>query len=160
VARVRISHEDICTIVSQLPEYAINGEDMEALGDGGIRTLFTDQEFDELVRRVRADLLPRLSAVRREWESNYSSDNSPEGHMQQLIEGFQTLKERFADEAMTVKKVEREIDHANDWIRDQMPDEPDEESSRSLGDVEATEKPQSARSIFDDIDAGDEVEDK
>jgi hypothetical protein len=102
-------------------------------------------------RRAR---IPRLSDIRYEWESNYSTDDSPEGHMQPLIDNFETLKERFADDEMTVKIIERQIERANEWIGEHMPDEP-EQSSRSLGNVEPTDNPQSARSIFDDIDAED-----
>lgn len=69
-----------------MSNYAVNGEDADALDDDEIRSLFTADEFEELVQRVRTELLPRLGDVRHEWETNHSPDDSPEEHMQQLIE--------------------------------------------------------------------------
>lgn len=142
--------------VATVSAYAIKGEDMGALDDNGIRSLFKDEEFEQLVQRAKTELLPRLDDVREEWESNYSSD-SPEGHMQQLLEGLDTLKERFADDEAAVKIIEREIRRTNEWIGDHAPEEP-ERSPRNLGKVVAADKPQSARSIFDDIDADEDSE--
>jgi hypothetical protein len=142
--------------VTTVSAYAITGEDMDALDDAGIRSLFEEEEFEELVRRARTELLPRLDDVRAEWESNYTSD-SPEGHMQQLLEGLDALKERFADDADAVRIIEREIRRTNEWVGEHAPEEP-ERSPRKLGKVAAAEEPQSARSIFDDIDADEEPE--
>lgn len=141
--------------IETVTDYAINGEDMNALDDHGIRSLFEDDEFENLVQRVRTELLPRLADVRWQWESNYSSDGSPEAHMQQLLEGFETLKRRFAEDKNTVKIIQRQIELTNEWIGEHTPHEP-AISQRTLGNVEAAEKPQSVRSIFDDIDIDEE----
>ncbi len=137
--------------VATVSTYAINGEDMDALKDAGIRRLFKDGEFDDLKRRVRTELLPRLDDVRWEWQSSFSSA-TPDDHMQPLLEGLATLKRHFADDPDAVMIIERETMRTNEWILDHAPDEP-ERSPRQLGKVEVEDKPQSARSIFDDIDA-------
>lgn len=137
--------------VETVSDYAIKGEDFDAIDDDGIRALFTDDEYDELMRRVRTELLPCLQNVRCEWESNYGGD-SPEGHMAQLLEGLDTLKKRFADDSRAVRSIEREIQLTNEWIGDHTPEEP-ERRPRKLGKVETQDKsPKSERSIFDDID--------
>ncbi|HTG36846.1 MAG TPA: hypothetical protein VLB76_28345 [Thermoanaerobaculia bacterium] len=142
--------------VETVSNYALEGQDADALDDDRIRSLYTDGEFEELLRRVRAELLPRLGDVRREWEGNHSSDESPEEHMQQLLEIFESLKKRFGDDQSAVKLIDREMRRTSEWIDENMQDEP-ERTPRKLGQVESQEKPQSTRSIFDDIDANEDV---
>jgi hypothetical protein len=143
--------------VETVSNYALEGQDADALDDDGIRSLFTDGEFDELVRRVRADLLPRLGDVRREWESNRSSDEPPEESVQKLLELFDSLKKQFGDDESAIILIDREIQRAREWIDENTPEEL-ERAHRELGKVETQDKPRSARSIFDDVDANEDVE--
>lgn len=139
--------------VETVSTYAINGEDGSGLDDERIRGVFEDHEFEELQQRVRTDLLPRLDDVRRDWQSNRSSDDSPEEHMQPLVELFETLKRRFATDPEATKIIDREIQRTDEWIGENTPVEAPERTPRKLGRVEATESARSSRSIFDDIDA-------
>jgi len=143
--------------VETVSNYALEGQDADALGDEGIRTLFKDDEFEHLRKIVRTELLPRLDAVRQDWESNHRSDDPPEEHMQQLLESFETLKKCFGDDESATKIIDREIRHTNEWIGEHTPEEPTR-SQRKLGKVEAADKPHSARSLFDDIDADEDSE--
>lgn len=143
--------------VETVSNYALEGQDADALGDEEIRSLFKDDEFEDLRERVRAELLPRLDDVRQEWETNHRSDETPEGHMQQLLESFETLKKCFGDDESAITIIDREIRRTNDWIGEYTPEEP-EISPRKLGNVEASDKPHSARSLFDDIDANEDSE--
>lgn len=140
--------------VETVSNYALEGQDADALGDEGIRRLFKDEEFERLRERMRTELLPRLETVRQEWESNHRSDDPPEDHMQQLLESLETLKKCFGDDESTAI-IEQEIQRANEWIGENTPEEP-KRSPRKLGKVEASDEPQSARSIFDDIDADED----
>ena len=140
-----------------MSNYALEGQDADALNDEGIRSLFTDAEFEKLVRRVRTELLPRLGAVRREWEANHSSGEPPEEYMQQLLELFDSLKKVFCDDESASKLIDRQIRRTSEWIDENTPEEP-ERAPRELGKVEAQEEPQSTRSIFDDVDANEDVE--
>jgi hypothetical protein len=141
--------------VETVSDYALKGQDTYALGDSGIESLFNGDEFEDLLHRVRTELLPRLDDVRRDCESDYSAGESAESCMRRLFESLQVLKKRFGDDESAAKIIDREIRQANDWVSDNTPEEP-ERSRRTLGKVEAPEKPQSARSIFDDIDADDD----
>jgi hypothetical protein len=143
--------------VETVSNYAIEGQDTDALNDKGIQGLFKDDEFENLLQRVRTELLPRLDDVRREWQSNHSSGEAPEEYMQPLLESFDTLKKRFGGDAEAAQIIDREIRRTNEWIGEHTPEEP-QRSPRRLGKVEAQEKPQSARSIFDDIDADEDSE--
>jgi hypothetical protein len=143
--------------VETVSNYALEGQDADALDDEGIRSLFKDDEFEYLRERVRTELLPRLSVVRQKWESEHRPDDPPEEHMQQLLESFEALKKCFDDDANATQIIDRETRRTNEWIGEHTPEEP-KRRPRKLGKVEASNKPQSARSLFDDIDANEDAE--
>lgn len=134
--------------------YAVEGDDLHALKDTALQGVFTEQEFAELVETVRTDLLPRLAEVRHGVQSNHDSSESPDDHMQGIVESISTLKERFGDDADALKIIEREAALAQQWIAETEAPEP-KVSPRKLGAVEPSEGQHGMRSIFDDIDAGD-----
>lgn len=137
--------------VQTVSNYALDGQDTDALDNDRIRSIFNDSEFEDLVQKVRTELLPRLDDVRSEWESNYPSGEPPEEYMQQLFELFGSLKKQFSNDASAVKLIDREIRLANEWIGENTPEEP-ERIERKLDELEAKEKPLSTRSIFEDVD--------
>ena len=144
--------------VETVSNYALEGQDADALDDDGIRSLFTDDEFEDLrAKGFGQNFCRGLTMSGAEWESNHSSDEPPEEHMQQLLELFDSLKKQFGDDESAAKLIDREIRRTNEWIDENTPEEP-ERTPRKLGKVEAPEKPQSTRSIFDDIDADEDVE--
>ena len=115
--------------------------------------MFTDDEFEHLMDRIRRELLPRLGDVRREWQSNHDSDQTAEDHMQKLVELFGCLKQRFEDDRSAVEFIGVELKRANDWIGENTSEEKPGKSPRKLDEIEATTEARSSRSIFDDIDA-------
>lgn len=145
--------------VETVSNYAIEGQDAGALDDDGIQSLFTDGEFEELVRRVRKELLPQLGDIRREWEFNHSSGEPPEEHMQQLLELFHSLQRQFSDNGRAAELIESEIRRTNEWIDENALEEPERRAPRILGEVGAQIAPQNSRSIFDDVDANENVGD-
>lgn len=137
--------------VEAVSAYAIDGEDMYALDSKNIRSVFTDAEFNALVSRVRAELLPRLSMVREAEQDGYTSDEPADEHMERMLESFKTLKDKFCEDAEAVRIIEREIVLAKEWISDNDREFPDR-APRSLGTTETIDKPHGYRSIFDDVD--------
>lgn len=144
--------------VETVSNYAIEGEDLEALNDERIRGLFREDEFDELRNRVRAELVPRLDDVRLEWEFNHNSDDPAEEHMERLLQIFDVLKRNFGDDANAGRIIDQEIRRAQEWIDEHTSDEP-KRSPRNLGNVQATDQPESVRSVFDDIDVDEDSDD-
>lgn len=140
--------------VVTVSNFAIEGDDVLALDDDGIRGIFTDSEFDELVEAVRTNLLPKLADVRMNVQGNHDSSALPDEHMQNILESFSTLKKRFGDDADAAIIIQRETDLANEWIAGTESPEP-KVIPRVFGAVEPAEKRLGTRSIFDDIADGD-----
>ncbi len=137
--------------IETVSNFAIEGDDALALDDCSMRGVFTDDEFAELEESVRNNLLPRLSYVRQRAQENYDSSDSPEEHMEYILEIFSVLKKRYSEDENIVKIIERETDLVNEWISETDPPEP-KVNPRILGSVEQSEKMLGTRSLFDDID--------
>ena len=143
--------------VESVSDYAIQGEDASALSDQGIRSIFTDDEYHELVKRLQVELLPQLKDVRARWENDYSAEDSPEEHMQLLLSFLRSLLVEFGRDQSAAQDIHHEILLAEVWIEDNQIDKHDR-SPRQLGNIEPLGGPQSSRSIFEDIDAGEQSE--
>jgi hypothetical protein len=137
--------------IETVSQYAADGDDLAALSSMPIRGVFGDGEFDELKRRVRSELLPRLDDVRRNVQSSHYSSDTPEEHMSSLMESLDTLKKVFGDDQEAVDIIDRETCYANEWIGENTPEEP-KRKPRKLGKVETADRPDGGRSVFDDID--------
>lgn len=137
--------------VDTVSKYAVEGDDLLALSDEDIRSLFTDSEHATLVAQVREELLPRLHRVREKEQDNYSRDRSADDHIEHLLEGFNILKETFSEDAAVVSLIEEQISDAKAWAG-----ESDYEFSsiapRTLGTAAQVDRQQGHRSIFDDVD--------
>ena len=145
------------TFVETVSEYALDGEDASALSDKGIRNIFTDDEYDELIQNLQFELLPRLETIWEEWEYNYSPSHSPEEYMEPHLEFLRTLSVEFREDQSALETINHQLWRTEDWIEDNQSESVDE-NPRQLEEVEATARPESGRSIFDDIDEDDKYE--
>lgn len=134
--------------------YALRGEDLYALSDYDIRSIFTDEEFEDFRQQVRNELVPKLAEVRRKWESNFSgTDESADSFMEPLRDSFKALKDEFIRDEDVEGMVEKQTESLNEWIADHSEDNSDDKPGRTLGDVETPDRIEDTRSIFDDVDA-------
>lgn len=147
-----LPEDNRAAFVEAVSAYAVSGEDVYALDDPGIRSVLTDDEHDNLVKRVREELLPTLSKVREKEQAGYSEDDPPDEYMEHMLGTFKTLKSTFGDDAGALRILEREIDETKSWISENDHERP-EKASRLLDTAATTDKPHGSRSIFDDIDA-------
>jgi hypothetical protein len=109
--------------IETVSRYAADGDDLAAMSNKSIRSVFADGEFDELKRRVRSELLPHLDDVRRNVQSDHYSSESPEEHMSSLMESLDTLKNHFGDDQEAAGIIDRETRYANEWIGENTPEE-------------------------------------
>lgn len=137
--------------VETVSNYAIEGEDLYALDNNDLISVFTESEFDELVKTVRCNLIPNLTSVRMNVENGYDSSEDPHEYMQTMLETLDILKNKFSEDEDIVKVVESELEIVNEWIAESDFSEP-KVSPRSFGSVTPPEEKFGTRSIFDDID--------
>lgn len=90
--------------------------------------------------------------MRQNWQSNYSSDQPADAHMQPLLDTFRILKKIFRDDKEAIAIIERETEWADWWISDHISEDTDDRSSRRLGSAQLVEFDIEC-SIFDDVDA-------
>lgn len=140
--------------VSTVMSYAIEGEDLYGLESLRIQSVFTSTELIEFRTRVRSELVPKLADVRQTWQSNRSSDQRADEHMEPLLSSFSALKEEFAAEPEILSDIDREIERMKEWMSENKPDESKEDrTSRVFGDVDAQDLPPvQLHGIFDDVD--------
>jgi hypothetical protein len=137
--------------VDAVSNYAVQGEDMYVLEDFGVKSVFTEEEFTQLLHEVRSKLVPRLEEVRTEFQSNHDYGESPDSYIQPLLDSFGALKSHFAEDEQIAAIIQRETLLLTEWAQEHDYEESSREP-RSLGNVEAEHHPVSSRSIFDDID--------
>lgn len=155
--------------VAKVSDYAIWYGDPGALRDQGIRSIFTDSEYSDLVAELRIELLPRLDDFRRDWQSDFSPGDYPDSHMDPLLDFLDTLLSMFGEDKSIVKDIDHEIASIHNWIADEELERIEKEEreqideseifgtrelSHKLQNVELAARLEGTRSIFDDIDAG------
>ncbi len=143
--------------VETVRDYTLEGLDGDALVDDRIRSVFTVEELEELVGRVRSEVIPRLADIRWDWESNFGGDESPDDYMQPLFEYFDCLRATIGDVEEVVRAIDDQESRLHDWIGENMPEEIEEDSTQ-LRYVQASAVQQGTRSIFDDIDVDTDSE--
>ena len=138
--------------VETVSEYVFLGLDASALGHTTIRSLFTDDEFEKLVQRVRVELFPRLDDIRLDWESRYDGDRQPDSHVDEILEFLDYLKLPFENDEEVLEVIEHQESLSWQWVHETTY-ENQEKLPQRIGTILSQERPQSTRSIFDDIDA-------
>ncbi|MBN8786446.1 MAG: restriction endonuclease, partial [Terrimonas sp.] len=81
------------TFVDVLTKYAIDGDDLYALGNERTQMLFHTSELQNIKDKVLSDLIPRLEYIRHRLVSTYSpEDDDAERHMERYLENLSILQ--------------------------------------------------------------------
>lgn len=146
--------------VETVGQYALDGMDATVFTNDAIKAMFTAEDFERLVKAVRQQVLPSLSETCSDWLSDSDGGQTPEDDASPLLEFLEALKSQFADEPSVVRDIDWEIGTVWEWVADNEPEEAatDETEHRELASEPAPYLPQARRSIFDDIDADEEVD--
>ncbi|SDJ46993.1 hypothetical protein SAMN04487926_15310 [Paraburkholderia steynii] len=138
--------------VEKVGKYAVEGEDVGALTNKRIQTIFTEAELQTLVDEVRRKLLPRLNEVRHFVEDDFRPGNeSAEEHMSRYVELLDELESRYGDDPVVKEQVEAERTAAGSWISNNS-DSDETREDRVLGQISDDSVVPAGRSIFDDVD--------
>ena len=130
------------------------GEDCSALNDNNMQSLFTQGELDNLLVRVREELVPSLEDMRDELESEFARDEAPDEYMRPFLELLDSLLEYLGDDPDMEDRITREQVMTEEWIANNWSDEPDSYQA-AFATVDVPTGPEGGRSIFDDIDAAE-----
>jgi len=139
--------------VDVVSDYALNAEDLSAVSDDRILPIYRGSEFDELLGRIREELIPSLDHVVGEWKSNFDGrDTDPYNYMDPLREGLSNLKEHFVSDQQTLKELEKwEVD-LEEWVSRHASDWTEPTHDRILNNTREPTPWRSGQSIFDDVD--------
>ena len=137
--------------IDTVSNYLLHGEDGGALNNSEAKSLFIENEFDDLLQRVREELLPQLGDVGDEWRYNHDSGIPPDDYMQPLYDLFFSLKAQFQGEQDLIDIIDREQRYIDQWVGENMPEETNTLRSVS-GRARLSVRQPDDRSIFDDID--------
>ena len=145
-------------LVEKASKNLLEGEDCSALNDKGVQKLFTEEELEDLLLRVREDLVPGLSDISEGWESRYTDGEDPDAFFQPLFELFDSLQNYFGDDLETAESINWEDDQLSKWIADNCQVWELEPDQREFDRVDEASGPESERSIFDDIDEDEDAD--
>ncbi len=137
--------------VSKISEYAIIGDNLFALSSDDIKVMFVENEYEELLQKIKAELLPKISELKEIWKARYDKDEDAGYHMLSLKENLETIEYEFSDQPTIVFEVNKELMEIEEWIKENTDDESNTELENLSGETEEQEEVE--RSIFDDIDA-------
>ena len=139
-------------LVTNASKELLEGNGCGPLNSKGTRSLFTDEELDELYYRVREELIPDLEDVTENWKSQFEDGEDPDEFFQPLVELFDSLRDQFGDDQGIAEHIEQEQEEILQFISNNYPvREPDPEDW-DFDDVDVPNRSEGDRSIFDDID--------
>lgn len=141
-------------VVATLSDLAVNTPDPGFLRSNR-RDLFTDEELERTLRRVRDELIPKLEQRIDEWKDSYSwdPDAEPGGYFEPLADALQVYREELLQEEGCREQIDsalNAIEVVIDELRSDYRSRDDEEF------YDSTDRPpprSEERSIFEDVDA-------
>lgn len=136
--------------IAKVSEYALSGENLYALSSDEIKEMFIQNEYDELLKTIKSNLLPKITELKETWKARYSHDEDPAYHMSSLKENLEAIENEFSDDPSIVVIVNQELMEIEEWIKDNTAEELSSEMENLSGETEKQEELE--RSIFDDVD--------
>jgi len=133
-------------------KYASNGDDLYALKSDKIRTLFLEEEFEELRKQIKEQLVPKISTMTKKYEDEFCDSDEPDDHMEPLLDKLRILRDEFEEDETLTELIESEITRTEDWIQENTIEKVEVSKREKLSDYAVIPEGSEERSIFDDID--------
>lgn len=138
--------------VSMIESLAVDIPDANFL-DESYQSLFRRDEFENILAKVRADLLPKLDDVIWEWRSNFSDgDGDPEDHFYDLGRALKDYREAFPDKPDAVSQIDIALKRIEEVVEDMRNEQPREPDDDYYGRSSTGPAMPDSRSTFDDVD--------
>jgi hypothetical protein len=138
--------------VKTIEELAVETPDANFL-DESYQDLFAGAEFQNILTKVRIELLPNLDGLIWEWRSNYENDGSdPVDHFYELTRALKDYRDVFSNEPDSVREIDitlKRIKVVAEEMRNEQTREPD--NDYYMHSSVKSDHAQS-RSTFDDVD--------
>ena len=147
--------------IQTVTEYTVEGQDGYVFENREIRSVFSQEEMEDLKLRLQTELVPGLADARHNWEYNFPSDEDPGSYIQPFVEILSGLEKEFAADANVTTAVAREQVLVKQWVQESLSDIAERGGNRGYDepDYDSGDYPRSQthaagaeRSIFDDID--------
>lgn len=147
-----LPEEKRLSLVGTIIDNTVTFQDGGVFRDSSLRSILTDQEFADLLVRVKAEVLDSFDTHVWDWQSN-CSDDDPDSHFDQLksllddIEGFIECDDPY------VEKIEAgrfSINQAIDDLNESRDPDADMRVETPVG--KSSEMKSGIATIFDDVD--------
>lgn len=139
--------------IEYISHFTISGDDLSVFDDEDLQTIFSEEEVEDLRKKLKIDLLPKLKELRKKEENKFREDDiyTPEEHMEEFVSRMNILLEQYNDSSIK-ESIEKEINMAKEWISETFYED-NTKSERKLNVSNDEALINSTRSIFDDIDS-------
>jgi len=91
--------------VNTIASLTIHTPDGAVFRDENIRSLFTENEFDELTHRVKIEVVEKLDDHIFDLKTNCSDDDDPDGYFDEFNRMLDSLEEEYEDYPDVVRRV-------------------------------------------------------
>jgi hypothetical protein len=141
--------------VATISDLAVEIPDASFLKYGRIRSLFTTDEIESTILRVKEELLPSLSDYIHDWRWNYNKEDDPENYFEPFIESLSILSNELSNDEKSINMINEALNEINNEI-EYLKNEFHEEYYYGYDNLSSESKlstaMQAERSIFDDVD--------
>ena len=140
--------------VKRVSDLAVETPDADFLTKR-IRALFTAEELEHILERIRGEVLPYLYDAIWDWKSNYSRPDDAEDYFGPLLETLERFGDEFSGDKTAEKQIREAIDRVNTIIEDtkvELSDGLDERYFYKGEDSFDVANETTPRDIFDDVD--------
>ncbi|MFG1425718.1 nSTAND3 domain-containing NTPase [Roseixanthobacter glucoisosaccharinicivorans] len=136
-------------VAAKIVELTIDNADGTVFGNSKVRSLLTDQEYNQLVARFRKEIVEVYADDPLKWERSVITSDKP-GYLRQLKDGLELFCAEVEDD-----KTERRIQSAIQQLEERALDLEVEDEDNDSGLVSAPAQPADPEiaSIFTDVDA-------
>lgn len=147
-----LPEEKRLALVEHIIDNTVTYQDGGVFRDDSLRTLLTDQEFADLLVRVRAEVLKGFDSHVSDWKSN-CSDDDPDSHFDELTSFLDNVEMVLPDGDPDLAKIasgRRAISQAIDELNESRGPDADTRVETPVG--KSPEMTSGISAIFEDVD--------